>query len=110
MLENKTQEIREPIGFFMSIMRNEGMIAKPLGYKTKLEINLEILEQERKTEQDKVKKYIEENYETLTRHPSIIAEKEKLSQNGFMSEDSRAYLETVKGILFDRIQKGELRA
>ena len=31
-------------------MRNEGMIAKPLGYKTKLERNLEILEQERKTE------------------------------------------------------------
>ena len=100
--------IEKPILLFMKAMRNEGAIAKPVGYKTKLERNIEILEQEKKAEQDKIRKYIEENYETLTRHPSIIIEKEKLFQNGFMKEDSVAYRETLKGILASKLQAGDL--
>ena len=111
MMENKIGDIKTPIPFFMSIMRNAGAIAKPVGYKSQLEKNLETLEKEEKEQKEKAKAFVTTNYERLIKTPMIQQEKEKLLKDnaGFLREDSKAFMESLKGIMIQKIEIGELR-
>jgi len=111
MREKKTQEIRNPLAFFMKAMRNEGAIPKPIGYKSKLERNLERLQKEKEDEETRVRNFVNENFEMLLATPKVREEKENLMKNnipGFYTEDSIAFKETMKSIMIDKIKKGEL--
>ena len=110
MMENKIGDIKTPIPFFMSIMRNAGAIAKPLGYKSQLEKNLEALEKEEKEQKEKAKTFVTNHYERIIKTPVIQQEKKNLlkDNSGFLREDSKAFMESLKGIMIQKIETGEL--